>query len=76
MLAPYQQVCFNLRMDTKTFIDLLGGTTAVARLCHCKPQAVSQWSSNGIPKARLLYLRFLRPDLPWDKLTQPEKVAQ
>jgi len=44
-------------------IDALGGTTEVARLCDVEPQAVSQWRHRGIPPARLMYLRLLRPDV-------------
>lgn len=58
-------------MKPTDFIELLGGTSAVAKLCECTPQGVSQWKENGIPKARLQYLRLLRPDLPWDRLQQP-----
>jgi hypothetical protein len=59
-------------MKPDFFLDQLGGTTEVARLCHCTPQAVSQWRAEGIPIARLLHLKLLRPDLPWQKLVQPE----
>jgi hypothetical protein len=61
-------------MDAEHFITLLGGTAMVARLCECSPQGVSQWKENGIPKARLQFLKLLRPDLPWDQLRQPEPV--
>lgn len=50
-------------MDTNTVIDLLGGTNKVAELCEVKPQAVSQWRASGIPPARLMYLKLLRPDV-------------
>lgn len=43
-------------------IDRLGGPTAIALLCHIKPQAVSQWRRGGIPSARRQYLQLLRPD--------------
>ena len=49
-------------MTSAEIIDRLGGTVAVARLCECKPQAVSQWKRDGFPKARELYLRAIRPD--------------
>lgn len=39
-------------------IDELGGTVQVARLCQVSSQAVSKWRSNGIPPARLMYLRL------------------
>lgn len=44
-------------------IDAFGGTVALAKVCECEPQAVSQWRRSGIPKARRQYLRALRPDL-------------
>jgi hypothetical protein len=49
-------------MTSAEIIDRLGGTAAVARLCECAPQAVSQWKKDGIPNARLLYLKAIRPD--------------
>jgi hypothetical protein len=50
-------------MDANAIIDALGGTAEVARLCRVKPPSVSEWRTNGIPTARLLYLQLLRPDL-------------
>lgn len=44
-------------------IDALGGTGEVARLCEVSDAAVSQWRKDGIPKARLQYLRLARPDV-------------
>ncbi len=44
-------------------IDELGGTSATARLCEIDPASVSEWRWNGIPPARLLYFKVLRPDL-------------
>lgn len=35
----------------------------VARLCSVTKGAVSQWRRDGIPEARLMYLRLLRPDV-------------
>lgn len=45
-----------------TLIDRLGGTTAVANLCDCKPPSVHQWRTDGIPKYRLQFLRLARPE--------------
>lgn len=52
-------------MDTKAneVIDALGGTVEVSRLCCVTKGAVSQWRENGIPNARLMYLKLLRPDV-------------
>lgn len=44
-------------------IDALGGTSAVAKLCEIKDSSVSEWRTNGIPKARLMFLRLARPDV-------------
>lgn len=44
-------------------IDALGGTVTVATLCEVTPPSVSEWRKNGIPRARRLFLRTIRPDL-------------
>jgi len=43
-------------------IDRLGGSGAVADLCKVSSQAVSQWRRSGIPNARRMYLRVVRPE--------------
>lgn len=50
-------------MNDSDLIDQLGGTADVAGLCEVTLSAVSQWRTEGIPKARLMYLRAVRPDL-------------
>jgi hypothetical protein len=54
-------------MDTKhdpnTIIDMLGGTSATARLCEVRPPSVSEWRHKGIPKAQLKFLRAIRPEV-------------
>lgn len=50
-------------MDSNQIIDALGGTAEVARLCDVKQPSVSQWRKEGIPAARLMYLRAVRPDV-------------
>jgi hypothetical protein len=50
-------------MTESQIIDRLGGTTEVAKLCEVTKGAVSQWRTNGIPKAQRNYLRLLRPDV-------------
>lgn len=50
-------------VDPNEVIDALGGTTEVARLCKVAPQAVTQWRKAGIPRAREMYLRAVRPDV-------------
>lgn len=64
-------------MDSNQIIDALGGTAAVARICKVKAPSVSQWRSSGIPAARLMYLRLLRPDVfPRESKKKPlKKIA-
>ena len=50
-------------MDSNQIIDRLGGTTKVAQLCEVTKASVSQWRNDGIPKARLMFLRLARPDV-------------
>lgn len=50
-------------MDTRNVIKRLGGGVKVAALCEVTPAAVSQWISNGIPPARLMFLRLARPEV-------------
>lgn len=50
-------------MDANQIIDALGGTTKVAELCEVTTGAVAQWRKDGIPNARLMYLRVVRPEV-------------
>lgn len=50
-----------LGMNQNQIIDALGGTARVARLCEVTDAAVSQWRIEGIPKARLMFLRLAEP---------------
>ncbi len=58
-------------MESEKIIAELGGPSEVARLCEVAPQAVSQWfgtdpktgERRDIPKARLMFLRAIRPDV-------------
>ena len=49
--------------DPNTVIDKLGGTSETARLCDVSPASVSEWRKNGIPHARLMFLKLARPDV-------------
>jgi hypothetical protein len=49
--------------DASRIIDALGGTSEVAQLCEVYPSAVSQWRTDGIPRARMMFLRLARPDV-------------
>lgn len=51
-----------MHTDSK-IIDALGGTAEVARLCEITKPSVSGWRKTGIPRARILYLRAVRPDV-------------
>lgn len=42
-------------------IDAYGGTSKVAALCGLTTGAVSQWRTNGIPKAWKKFLRMAKP---------------
>lgn len=44
-------------------IKRLGGGAKVAALCEVTPAAVSQWIVNGIPHARLMFLKLARPEV-------------
>lgn len=48
-------------LDPNAIIDALGGTGKVAELCEVTPGGVSIWRKEGIPRARLMYLKLKRP---------------
>lgn len=50
-------------MTPSEIIDALGGTFRVAEICEVKPPSVSDWRKNGIPRARLMFLRLARPEV-------------
>jgi hypothetical protein len=50
-------------MDSNKAIDLLGGTTAAALFFEVKKPSVSEWRLKGMPRARAMYLRVVRPDI-------------
>lgn len=52
-----------MQVNSNEIIDALGGTVRVAEMCEVTKAAVSQWRENGIPNARLMYLKLLRPDV-------------
>ena len=66
-------------MDANKIIDALGGTSAVAKLCEVTPQAVSQWREDGIPQARMMFVKVVRPDIfdppPRAQCPCPEAVS-
>lgn len=56
---------YNHHMDhsDSSIIDALGGNAKVAEMCNISSQAVSKWRRDGIPDARLMYFKLLRPDV-------------
>lgn len=64
----------NNAMDATQIIDALGGTFKVAKLCQVKPPSVSEWRKEGIPPARLMYLKVIRPDI-FEEEKKKVKVA-
>jgi hypothetical protein len=63
-------------MTESQIIDRLGGTTQVAKLCEITKGAVSQWRTNGIPRATRLYLRAIRPEAFRDEANQGQDAQQ
>ena len=45
-----------LKLTDTTIIDLCGGTTKVAKMCHVTPNAVSMWRKNNIPYAQFAFI--------------------
>lgn len=52
-----------LNTEACRVIDALGGTGEVAKLCEVSDAAVSQWRHDGIPRARLQFLRLAHPEV-------------
>ncbi len=45
-----------MRLTDEQIVNLLGGTTRVARMCKVTPAAVAQWKTKGIPVDKLVFL--------------------
>ena len=45
-----------LKLTDSAIIDLLGGTTKVAKLVGISPNAVSMWRKNNIPSSQFAFL--------------------
>jgi DNA-binding transcriptional regulator YdaS (Cro superfamily) len=45
-----------LQLTTDQIINLLGGTSRVAKMCNVAPAAVAQWKDSTIPSGRMIYL--------------------
>ena len=59
-------------MDTNEIIDILGGTTKVAKLCNVTLPSVSQWRTNGIPQDRLIFVAASLEKLSGGKYTRKQ----
>lgn len=49
-----------MNIPASQVVDALGGTAAVARLCEISMPSVSDWKKDGIPRARMMFLRVVR----------------
>ena len=61
-------------MNIDDLITKFGGTRKLAKLCDVPDPVVSGWRKRGIPKARLMYLKLMRPDL-FEHVAGTEKEA-
>lgn len=50
-------------VDHSKIIDELGGNVVVATIFGVSSQAISKWRRDGIPAARLMYLKLARPEV-------------
>ena len=55
----------NGRMNTHatTVVERLGDTAEVARMFEVRMPSVSDWKKSGIPKARMMFIKAVRPDV-------------
>lgn len=45
-----------MKLSDYQIIELLGGTTQVAKMCKVTAPAVAQWKSKGIPYDKMVFL--------------------
>jgi len=45
-----------MKLTDTQIIELLGGTTAVSKLCKVTPPAVAQWKVKGIPYDKMIFM--------------------
>lgn len=62
-------------MTDSEIIDEMGGTSEVARMFEIDPASVSEWRKKGFPKARVMTLRLMRPDLMSRRITEQQEAA-
>lgn len=60
-------------MDSNKAIDLLGGTAKAARFFEVRMPTISEWRHSGFPRARLMYLRAVRPDIVAEASSKPDQ---
>lgn len=68
----------SVHTNDSDLIDAYGGTSKVAALCGLTTGAVSQWRTNGIPKAWKEVLRLAKPKVfrTWAAKRAPSEVAR
>lgn len=52
-----------MNTEATKVIELLGDTAEVARMFEVRMPSVSDWKRVGIPRARMLFIRAVRPDV-------------
>lgn len=60
---PSESSTPSTRDEVSLVIKRLGGPNLVAALCEIEHSSVCQWRNSTIPKARLMYLQAVRPDV-------------
>lgn len=50
-----------MNKDAAQIIDALGGTAEVSRMFEIRMPSVSAWRHDGIPRARMLFLKAVHP---------------
>ena len=50
-----------MNLHASKVIDALGGTAEVARMFGVRMPSVSGWRTEGIPKARMMYIQVAHP---------------
>lgn len=68
-----------MNLHATQVIDALSGTAAVARIFKLSMPSVSDWKKEGIPEARMMYLRVAKrkelAGLDLDAATAPKRKA-
>ena len=52
---------YGMNLHASKVIDALGGTAEVARMFGVRMPSVSGWRTEGIPKARMMYIKWHIP---------------